>query len=467
MRKFYWYLTGFAKKHGLVFMISIIGAIAFFSFFVPSLSSIFEFKNRYYVGLVGDYTIDNLPKEITEKLSAGLTSINKDGSVSPLLSQRWSIEQEGKTYRFIIRDDVTWKDGKKLEPQDIKYNFEGVETIITPSDIVFKLPDSYSPFPAIVSEPIVRKENIKYHFFFNRPILIGVGKYKMSDYKINGQRITEVTMDSIDDRYIYRFYLTEEDAVAAFKHGEVDILPNLSKNHDIVNWPTIKIQSTLNTNKYLAVFFNIRNPIFSKNIRQALSYAIEKPNDETRALGPISSDSWAYLPAGKAYDKDLDRAIERLIDEIPQVKLDLELTTTSLYEDEAEIIKKEWEELGLKGFDECQKATTVSDKSICENLKISVTIRISNFPDTNNYQLMLIGQESLPDPDQYYLWHSEQSTNFSGYKNTRIDNLLEKGRQTFDQKERKEIYQEFQQFFLEDAPVIFIKHLYTYEISRQ
>ncbi|MBP7700694.1 hypothetical protein KA111_01370 [Candidatus Woesebacteria bacterium] len=467
MRKLYWYLTGFAKKHGLIFIVSIVGAVAIFSVFIPTLVSSLETKKRNYVGLVGNYTIDSLPREVTEKISAGLTSINKDGSASPLLSQRWSVEQDGKTYRFILRDDIFWRDGKKLEPDDIKYNFDNVETIITPNDIVFKLPDSYAPFPTIVSEPVVRKEDEKYNFFFTRPTLIGVGKYKISDYETKGQRITEVTLDSKDDRYIYRFYLTENDAVLAFKHGEVDILENLSKKYDIFEWPNVNLKEDLNNNKYLAIFFNIRNSFFQKNIRQALAYAIETPEDNSRSYGPINPDSWAYLQAGKNYNKDLDRAVERILDEVPQEKMEFELTTTSLYEAEAEKIKSEWEELGKRVFESCPKSDKVSQKVLCENTKISVKIRISNFPDTNNFQLMLIGQESPPDPDQYYLWHSEQSSNFSGYKNTRIDNLLEKGRQTFGQKERVEIYEEFQQFFLEDAPAIFIRHLYSYDISRK
>jgi peptide/nickel transport system substrate-binding protein len=79
---------------------------------------------------------------------------------------------------------------------------------------------------------------------------------------------------------------------------------------------------------------------------------------------------------------------------------------------------------------------------------------------------LLIGQESPLDPDQYANWHSEQATNFSGYKNTRIDNLLEKGRTAKEQRERIEIYQEFQQFFLEDAPAVFLQHLESYSVQR-
>ena len=102
MRKLYWYLTTYAKKHGFVFIASIIFAIAIFSFVVPSLLSVLENKKTHYVGLVGDYNIDTLPIDVTGKLSAGLTKITEDNNVEPFLAARSSSEQDGKTYRFIL-----------------------------------------------------------------------------------------------------------------------------------------------------------------------------------------------------------------------------------------------------------------------------------------------------------------------------------------------------------------------------
>lgn len=466
MRKLYWYLTAYARKHGAVFIASIFVAILVFSFIVPSLISTIENKEKKYIGIVGSHTIDNLPAEITNILSAGLTKVEEDGSASPLIAERWSVEQDGKTYRFILKENIFWRDGKALEPEDVTYNFENVETIITPNDVVFKLPDSFAPFPLSVSEPLLRKKTERYNLILSRPTLIGIGAYKLADYKTNGQRITELTLEGNNERLVYRFYLTEDIATTAFKNGEVDILNNVSTRYDIADWPNTTTEELLDTNNYLAVFFNTRNPTLTKNVRQALSYAIEKPMDETRAIGPINPKSWAYLQAGKDYEKDVDRAVERLISKLPQEKIKLKLTTTSLYEQEAEDIKDQWVHLGEKAAEECQTDSDISDKDSCENLKMEISIKISNFPDTSDFELLLIGQESPPDPDQYHLWHSEQSTNFTGYNNIRIDDLLEKGRKTINQQERKELYQEFQQFFLEDPPAIFIRHLESYNISR-
>lgn len=467
MRKFYWYFTAYLRKHGVVFAISVIVAIAIFSIFIPTLTETIEKRERFYIGIIGQYTISNLPEIVADQLSAGLTRVDSEGSVQPLLAERWTVEQEGKTYRFVLNDEIRWQDGALLKPEDIHYQFDEVETIITPNDIVFQLPAAFAPFPSQVAAPLFKSKREPYLFFFSRPTLVGIGEYKISDYTQNGNYLEELVIDSPTERYTYRFYLTERDAVTAFKQGKVDILLDLAQNHDIYSWKTVEHTELLNKDQYVAVFFNMRDGLFQKNIRQALSYALSKPSGESRAVGPISPNSWAYLAGGKGYEQDIERGITRLLDDLPRQPLNLELTTTTLFENRADQIKKEWEEFGNKAYEACTKDSGVDDKSLCENVKISVNIRISNFPDTTNFQLLLIGQQIPSDPDQYPMWHSEQSTNFTGYKNTRIDTLLEQGRQTFDLKERVEIYQEFQQFFLEDPPAIFLEYLKTNQVIRK
>ena len=467
MRKFYWYLTAYIKKHGLKVLASVVAAVLIFSFFISSISNFIEKKDTQFIGLIGQYTITDLPIQVKRQVSSGLTLVEPDGSVSPLVAERWAVEDDGKTYRFLVKKGIYWQDGKELTPQDVQYRFQDVETITTPSDIVFKLPDAFAPFPTIVSDPLLRTEKVRSNLFFTKTRFIGIGENRITDYEIQGNAVSEITVENAQQRFIYRFYLTEDDAVLAFKRGEVDVLPDLTTDHDIMTWPTVTTTINQNTNRYLAIFFNLRNPVFSKNVRQALSYALDTPPGKVPAIGPINPQSWAYLESGKAYPKDLSRATERMLSELPPDRLTLELTTTANFETYAEEVKRQWEDFGQHVYQACQTANTVENKQDCEKVKIEVTIRVTNFPDTSNYQLLLIGQESSPDPDLYQVWHSEQTTNFTGYKNTRIDNLLEKGRKTIDQQERKEIYQEFQQFFLEDAPAVFLHYLESYEVKRK
>jgi peptide/nickel transport system substrate-binding protein len=467
MRTFYWYLTAYARKHGLLVIASLAIGLAFFWFFVPTISNNLEIRKRHYIGIIGEYTLNSLPEIIKQQLSVGLTQIEEDGSAAPALAERWTVEQDGATYRFLLKKDLTWQDGQPLSPDDVSYDLPDVETIITPNDIVFKLPSPFAPFPTTVAEPVFKKAEKKYLLFFTKPTLIGIGNYRIVDYKRKGTRLTEMIIDGNNERYIYRFFLTEDDAVTAFKRGEVNLIPDLSRKHDIFEWPTAETSELLNKKRYLAVFFNTVDPQLTKSVRLALSYAIDKKTGEERAIGPISPLSWAYLAGGKTYDKDVARGSERLRDELPGEPLKFELTTTTLFEDEAESIKEQLEAFGQQAASDCQQDKAVTEKAKCENLKIAISLRISNFPDTTNFQLLLIGQNIPSDPDQYDLWHSGQSANFTKYKNTRIDNLLEKGRQTYDQKERIAIYQEFQQFFLDDPPAIFLRYLPSYTLKRK
>ncbi len=467
MRRLYWYLTGYAKKHGWVFLASLIGAILFFSLVIPFIVGSVTFKPTEFRGMLGVYTLSTLPDEIKQRLSVGLTEITDNKEVVPLLAERWVVEDDGKQYRFVLRDDVEWQDGRRLRPDDIQYQFVDVETVATPNDIIFQLPDAFAPFPSVVSEPLFRQVSQRYFWFFSRPMLIGIGPNKIVDYERQSNRLKELVIETPDRRLVYRFYLTESDMINAFKRGEIDIIPDMSEPGDLLEWKNVEVVKHLQTDRYLAVFFNNNDPLMTKSTRQALSYAIESPSDETEALGPIDPTSWAYLEGGKAYEKDYDRAVERLLAELPPQPMELTLTTTQTFETDAEEIARQWEELGDLAVTACQSSGEVSDKEQCVFLDIVVNIKVSNFPDTNDFQLLLIGQESPTDPDQYFLWHSEQPTNFTRYKNTRIDALLERGRTTLDQEERTAIYQEFQQFLLEDPPAIFLKHLYSYEIRRK
>ncbi len=468
MRKIYWYLTTYIKKHGWVVISSIVGGVIIFSFLIPILAKKITIKQKQYIGLVGDYTLNSLPPEVKSKLSVGLTKIDsEDKTVKPLLAERWISQDEGKTYRFIVKKDVLWQDGKELTPEDIHYNFRDVETIATPNDVIFKLPDIFAPFPSVVSEPIFRQGIQKYAFFFKKPTLIGIGPYQITSYQSKNNRITQITLDSPKERLIYRFYLTERDLILAYKKGEVDLIPDLTNPRDLTDWSNTQVTPFINYDHYLAVFFNNAHSVFNKNVRQALAYATRKPADQTRAIGPINPNSWAYLEGGKDYEYDLTRAVERLLDSLPPEPMDLTLTTTSFFIKEAEELKKQWEELGQQAVQACQNEQEIENKDLCQNAKIKLNLKISNFPDTNNFELLLVGQEIPADPDQYFLWHSEQPTNFTNYKNTRIDSLLEKGRQTINHKERLAAYQEFQQFLLEDPPAVFLKYLYTYQVQRR
>ncbi len=472
MRKLYWYISIFFRKHGVVVLASVIGAILIFSTFLPLVIQKINLKPRHYIGLVGQYTLDSLPLEIQEKLSTGLTKLNPDGSTVGSLAERWTVEDDGKTYRFLLRQNILWQDGKPVVPDDLTYIFKDVKIITNQNEIIFKLKEPFSPFPTVVAQPVLRSATEPYLFFFKRRKVLGTGQYQLVRYaeREGGGQLTELTLDGPKDQLTYRFYVTEDDAILGFERGEVDQLPDFSGPGELADWPTVQVEKNLDRQTYLAVFFNTNDDLFrSKELRLALNYATEKPADDSRTLGPISPLSWAYADVSKTYDYDKQRAIQLLLapNSLPHQPIKFVLTTAANFLTEAEKIKKDWEQLGEEASVACSTNKDIKEKELCANLKMEVDVQINNFPDTSNFQALLIGQTVPFDPDQYPLWHSDQPTNFTGYRNTRIDSLLERGRQTDDQRRRAEIYSDFQQFFSEDPPVIFLRFLDRYTIKRK
>lgn len=466
LRKTYWYASAYASKHGWVIVAAILAGGVLFSIFYRVFVMVSQLKRTQYIGEVGVITLATLPREIQEKLSEGLTRVDDDGDILPALAERWMIEDDGKTYRFLLKKDAKWQDGRELIPKDVVYNFTDTQVIATDHEVIFKLKEPFVPFPAVVSQPLFREVSRRRWFFFSEKSIIGTGEYKLMKMKQEGGRVLELEIESPDERLVYRFYATEEQALLAYKKGEVDHVNTLTSVVGMDSWKHTKVSPTLRKDKYVAIFFNVNNSMLEKSVRQALNYAIPKVVGEERAETPIDPRSWVYNKTVKEYQYDKEKAVSLLLKSVPKQKLSIELATVVNFQHEAEEIKTLWEDLGKTAMQACTQNKEVQQKSDCPNLGITIQLRIQNLPDITNFQSMLIAQQIPKDPDQYFLWHSTQQTNFTGFKNPHVDKLLEDGRKTLDPKERRSAYLDFQQYLVEDSPAIFLRHLTLYTIER-
>lgn len=434
--RFFWRLARvFWERQGKIIFLTTILTLALAlagKFLIAKLSRVSE-----KIGIVGKYGITELPEEILSLISSGLTEIGETGNPLPAIAEKWERDNEDKEYLFTIRDNLFWQDGSQIKSEDLLYNFSDV-AVSRPDEkhIRFTLKEPFSPFPVVVSRPILKKG------------MIGNGNYRVGIIKKNGdvvQRLKLIPNNAQAPILDFRFYPTEKAARIGFKLGDVDILRDIDSPEELAAWPKIRIGKEIKIDRFVAVFLNNQDPALSeKSVRQALAYAI-KNHWEEKAFGPISPKSWAYNPSVKPYNHNLENA-KKLIAKATEkgVKIEeMNLGTTSALMEEAELIKKDWEELGIK-------------------IKINVLRNLDN-----NYQALLITEKIPTDPDQYTFWHSTQPTNISHYKSPRVDKLLEDGRKIGDQNERKKIYLEFQKTILEDVPAIFLFHPIAYTVNRK
>src|SRR4030042_1430042 len=436
LRYFLRFSLAFLKKFkGLLFLSSILGISIFLIlwFLIPRITS----DKKVVIGVYGRFQVDTLPNDITNFISKGLTKADSSGLPEPNLASSWDTPDKGKTWVFHLRSDILWHDNKKLISSNINYNFSDV-TIEHPDDytIIFKLNEPYVPFPLIVSRPIFKKG------------LLGTGDWKVTKISVIGEYVQKLILKKGKEEIIYKFYPTEEQQKFSYKMGEVDRIINLSNITPFDSWNNSLVYDKLNFNQTAVIFFNTQDSLLSeKNIRQALSYAIDKEAlGKDRSISPVSSSSFAFNSQVKRYNYDPVRAKE-IINDLPKeakMNLTLKLVSTPALLTVAEKVADNWKNVGI-------------------DTQVLVTSVVPS-----DYQAYLTIYDIPYDPDQYFLWHSTKThTNITNYKNPRIDKLLEDGRFELNIEERKNIYLDFQRFLMEDSPASFLYYPVWYDIARK
>ena len=446
-RLFFWLLKAYIKKLGKrIFVFFILGLILFF-LVVKSTHLILPkipIGEKESVGLVGAYTIREIPMSIQLEISQGLTLISEDGTVKPGLAKEWKIQDEGKVYEFYLKDNLRFIDGSKLTSKAISYSFSNVEIKRNNSStITFKLKESYSPFLITASQPIFKKG------------FVGIGRYKVKDIKLNGEFVKSITL--VDGKNplktkSYYFYPSQEALKIAFALGEVSkaigLLDTNFQNTTLASFKNVKVSKKTNHQRIVTLFYNTRNAVFSDpKLRNGLTYAIPDSFEEgERNYSPFAHNSWAYTEGVNERKQDIARARELLAESQTATgsgELIINVKTLQRYEKTAKELISIWKTVGVKA-------------------EIEV---VESVPET--FQVFL-GDFRVPrDPDQYVLWHKDQENNITRYNNQRIDKLLEDGRKTSDLSERKKIYADFEKYLLADSPASFLYSPYEYEIVRK
>ncbi|HUQ85880.1 MAG TPA: ABC transporter substrate-binding protein [Candidatus Limnocylindrales bacterium] len=438
-RLIFWLIKAYIKKSKKTILFSFLaGLLIFFGIIFGGkyLTAILTFQRQPVIGVVGSYERDNLPSIIENKLSGGLTKVEENGEITKNLSSDYTIENKGKTYTFILKNDQRFNDGSKFESKDLFYNFSDVK-IERPekNKIIFKLKDSYAPFLVTISQPVFKKG------------YVGVGDFYIKDIKLNGNFVQNLTLGSKNKRFEktrFIFYPTENALKTAFALGEITqasgVLSIDFQNISFEKFPKTTIKKDINYSSLVTLFYNTTDPTLSdRKVRLALNYALPS-NDKLgkSAYLPYAPTSIYFNKEVAERKQDFDHAKLLLLDSKPQ----LTISTLKKYSNIAKIVESEWKKVGI--------ATKIEE--------------VDQVPD--RYQIFL-GDFNVPkDPDQYALWHTGQNSNITRYKNLRIDKLLEDGRKTIDINERKRIYADFQRFLIEDMPASFFYFPYEYTITR-
>lgn len=424
-----WFIKGFFKKYSKQVVLSIVVTI------ILSLLANILTKNmpgrtkEIRIGIVGQFSANQLPSSIINFLNAGLISLDDNLQPTPGLAESWTIEDNDSTYNFKLRSGLKWYGGNDVKASDIKFSIPNIiiETQ-DPNIIKFKIPTKFAPFLSLLNIPLLNQKGAI------------VGDYDIRLKQKSSGYITQIILESNTKIIVFNVYSTAKQAILAYKLGQLDLIMDLPSEYENELKLYANIIKKTDFNRVVMLIFNQTDQnLKEKNIRQGIAYALkEKSFGETEALTTINPNSWAFSPLVKTYSYNNQRAGELI-----KSPITLELATTPELLPIAEIIKSQLDS---------------------DLIKINTRV-VTSTPD--QFQLLLTTYNIPTDPDQYRDWHSTQATNIGKGADEKIDKLLEDGRVNMDQKERKRIYIDFQKTFSEELPALVLYNPSLIDVVRK
>jgi len=289
----------------------------------------------------------------------GLTKINEDFSITPLLADKWSFSPDLKMLTFNLKKGVKFQDGEPFSSRDVKFSFERYAA----KDSTNKEKAFFASIESIdASDPDVAVLKFKdpsfdalFHLGQNTAIVIdersaadeanhpvGTGPYKLSAWN-KGSSVTLEKWDGFRDagkiaiaHATFRFISDPSAEVAAVLAGDVDDFPRVATMNlaQFQSDPRFQVMIGGTEGKTIMAMNNKKKPLDDLRVRQAIAYAIDRKaiiDGAMNGLGtPIGShltpNDPGYVDLTGQYPHDPEKSKALL--KAAGVKLPLELTLT-------------------------------------------------------------------------------------------------------------------------------------------
>ncbi len=436
---------------------------------------------------------DTSSAEINAFIFNGLLKYDKDLNLVCDLAESFKITDNGLTVLFKIKKNIKWHDGVPFTSKDVEFTYKKLidPQTRTPfsSDYLlvkkFNILDDYSfsvsydkPFApileswgiGIIPEHLFKNEDINTSKYNRQPV--GTGPYIFKQWKTDQKIELKANPDYFEGKpkiaaCLFRIIPDQAVQFLELRNESIDQISLTTdqwnaynvffKHYDKYRYPSFS---------FTFLGFNLQKEPF-KNIkfRQAINYALNKKDIiegifsgmAKEATGIFPPNSWAYKKI-ESYEYNPGKALA-LLKEIGfssgkdgylyynNTPFEITVIThqgNKARELSAQIIQEQLKQIGLK-----------------INIRIlEWSTFINQYVNEKNFDALILGWSTAVDPDQYSLWHSEQTQkgqyNFMSYKNNEVDKLLIKARGSFNKNERIKMYHKIQDIMREDPPCIFL-----------
>jgi peptide/nickel transport system substrate-binding protein len=430
-----------------------------------------------------------------------LIGSDENAAFFPGLAERWEVAPDGMSVTLYLRRDVTFHDGTPFNAEAVKFNFDSIRDpklgsqaaidLLGPyagSDVI----DAYTirvrytrPYAAAIASlsqnelsPVspTAVEKLGNEGFAQAPV--GTGPFRF----VSWERGRQVILERYDAynwappfmthqgpsrvaRVVHRFIPDAATRVAALESGEIDIA-------DVV--PVLDLKRLSEDRRYRTAVGNAagmplgalmntsRGPFQDVRVRQALSYALDRPRMVQGmffgliqpAYGPLSNTTPGYSPAvEQMYKPDRNRAIA-LLEE------------AGWRPGPGGIRVKDSQPLVITYFVPPPMGQDVAVQMQAEARRVGIDLKVENITFARMNELVFANSyDMLPlrwinaDPSLLSIpFHSRNIAetgryrfNWARIQDPVMDELLARGEAVVDPGERAKVYEEIQKRVMEQA----------------
>lgn len=423
-----------------------------------------------------------------------LYGFDPKGNLEPHLAVEMTASEDAKTFTYKLRDGVKFHDGTAFDSADVKFSMERildpqtkspdrpqfakiVENIDTPDPltVVFHLSRADGVFPNKIAGylaiyPVDPAEPATETSYARKPV--SVGPYKVKSFPENNRTLELERFDGywggeVPTKNITFKVITEATSrINAIVTGEVDLasgIPGKDKAR-LEGLDYLKVTSTpLDAPLMLKPYTNNpKSPMFKREVRQALDYALDKEAIIKHVLygvgEPMGAPLSRYFPYGGSgkiapYPYDPAKATELLAKAGYPNGFTTKLWINSTYPKElGEAVAAYWGQVGVKVE--------------LQPIEWQTYMRMVNQGELDP---MYVGINANPiyDPIHQVIGHYSIGGTWNTWDNPEAQKLIEEVIGVVDTQKRAELFEKIGQIMHDDQPSIQISELFeTYALKK-
>ena len=468
-------------------------------------NQIFRKNNGSDPGTLDPHRAEGVPaSNVLRDLYEGLVSEAANGDYIPGAAEAWTISEDGKTYRFKIRENAVWSNGDKVTAEDFVFSLRRSVDPITLSNYSSMLypiknardvvlgkikPDELGVYSEGEKELVVELEEPTPYFisllthsttypvhppsvrqhgaFFTRPEnMISNGAFVLKDWRVQDYISLGRNGKYWDDKNttlneVYYYPLDNPDAsLRRYRANELDFTDTTPSEQ--LPWIKKNLKDELKITPYFGSYyygFNTTKPPFKNNLnlRMALSLAVNRTIITEKVLGAGQIPALTFVPPVKAYEGIQPEWAQ--INQEEREVLASDFYSKAGYSD-SNPLKIEI----IYNTSENHKRVALAVASMWKTvLGVETTLRNQEwkvFLETRRLkeETEIFRGGWIGDYDDPYtfseLLHSENEMNYSGFANSEYDGLLKSASLKPAGQERLNDLLQAEQVMLNEMPVI-------------